>query len=153
MDRTMKFAVAVCSAALFLTSLSVRAENRISDLPLLSSLLVHHFDCEASVFNKSQAPGSQNGKFSFVPDPRPGKQPRGGTEVVLGADVLSVSANAQMLQLKWARNHSMVSSVVTMIRNSPTHAYVLITYDPMDEDNLANLSCVAVTFADQKAQK
>ncbi len=128
-----------------LVSISARSQS-IKDLPALSSLIIHHFECRAAIL-----PGTGTSKdftFQFLP----GAAGHSGSDytVVNGADKVVATVNSQMLQIVWTRGSQVVADAQTMIQLSPTLAYVLIVTDPRDDSNQVHLGCNAVTYADLK---
>lgn len=140
--------LAVAFFALFATvlfAISVRAQS-ISSLPVLSTLMIHHFDCRAAILPS----GGQSKELFFQFSPNVAGHSGYDFTVAQGADKVVASVNAQMLQLVWTRGAQTVAGAQTMIQLSPTQAYVLIVTDPRDEGTQVHLGCNAVTFADFK---
>ncbi len=127
-----------------------RADNSIGDLPELGQRIVHHYNCTAMLV---VGPNSDNQEKSFTVDGQAGGQQGTSVTVSLGQDQLVASASNQMLSLDWTRSGKKIASSSTMIQVSDTKAYVLIVEDPANDSNQANISCSAVTFADQKGAR
>ncbi len=130
-------------ALCLLPSLTTHAQS-IESLPILSTLLTHHFDCRAAIL-----PGvgpSKELNFQFSPN----ASGHDGYEftVSTATDKAVVAVNVQMLQILWTRGSQTVAAAQTMIQRSPTKAYVLIVTDPRDESTQVHLNCNAVTYAD-----
>lgn len=136
--------------ALILTLFSVIAsaekpKQSISDLPTLSKLLIHHFDCTvglvvAAGFNEA----------TFVIDTVASQSPRGTATAKVDKDELIASASASMLNLDWKQNGKLIATSQMMIKNSPTEAFVLLLGDPADATAQGSVNCVAATYAEKK---
>jgi hypothetical protein len=124
------------------------ADTSIADSPILGALLVDHYECQLGIFLESPL-ASQNSKFQFSPK----LSGHDGHDFVLkfNNEEVTTSANAQSLVLAWRRLGKMVAVSETVIDNSLTRNYVLIVFDPTDEQSQASVSCHAVTFADVKS--
>jgi hypothetical protein len=143
MKTTLGFAVLF--SALFFGSPSAQAES-IGNLPALSKLLIHHFDCRVALLPASGAP---KGLF-FKISPHAAGHESSDFTLTQGADKIVASANAQMLGLVWTRGTQTVANAQAWVQKSTTQALVLMVLDPKDESTQVHLNCNAVTFDDVK---
>lgn len=133
--------------SLFLAGPAAEAKQSISDLPTLSKLLIHHFECTGLLVI---AGSSKEEKFTFAPVG--GQHPQGSAVVNVGDDTLETSGNSQMLNLDWKRSGKLIASSMMMIKKSPTEAYTLIVADPGNDGNQGSVMCLAVTYSDLKSE-
>jgi hypothetical protein len=133
--------LSIASIGASLISVSAQAQS-ISELPALSKLIVHHYDCRIALLPSSGASKELNFQIS------PNVSGHDSNDFILaqGADKIVASASAQMLQIVWTRNNQTVANAQAWIQNSATQALVLIVSDPADDSTQAHLNCSAVTF-------
>ncbi len=129
---------------MFAFSPRAQAGASIADLPLLSKQIIHHYNCRSSLFLESPL-GTNEILFQILPQ----QTGHDGTEYKfkLQNDEVTVSANAQLLQLSWTRSGQVVATALSMIQNSTTESFVLIAIDPADENNRADVNCQAVFYS------
>ncbi len=114
----------------------------ISNLPGLSRVLVHHYDCRLA-----HLPSNGEAKETyFQVSPQVSGHSQTDFTLTHGADNVSASANAQMMSVVWSRNGKTVASSQAWVQNSTTQAFVLMVADPADEGNQVHMNCNAVTF-------
>lgn len=129
-----------------LLSASVSQAQSIRDLPELSKILIHHYECRVAYI----APQGSGKELTFLMTPEASGHAAFEQILVAGENKIVASTNNQMLQIEWTRRNRAVASSQAMIQNSPTASFVLIVIDPENADSQAHLSCNGVSFAEIK---
>ncbi len=123
-----------------------RAEG-LASLPTLSQALIHHFQCKLMASTGSGAPDAvQEREISLSPF-----ENRRTLTLSIEDSVITATFQTQSLDINWTRAGRVVVQSQMVMQETQTLAFVLIAQDPTNADAFANLSCSAVSFADQKA--
>lgn len=120
----------------------VASAQSITNLPEISKLMVHHFDCRVALL-----PASGDYKeLNFQIDPNTAGHQQTDFTLTGGTDKVVASANAQMIGVVWSRADQTIANAQAWVQKSTTQAIVLLVADPKDENSQVHLNCNAVTF-------
>jgi hypothetical protein len=121
--------------------------DSISDLPGLSKLIVHHYDCRVAILPSA---GTPKELLFRMPPYVSGHQTTDYT-LTLGTDKVVASANTQMIEVDWTRGNQTVADAQAWIQNTASMTQVLMVQDPKDPSSQVHLSCNGVTYEQWKA--